>query len=320
MKNILLSFTLIISLLFAWSCKKEETLRFVVPSKGIVVAVPGGSGSTSFEEYNISSVVPTSVPKGWSVTNIDMYSNTITVTAPATFDDGEQESGTLTLQGVTPIGTTVSLSINVALITEEVDYSDASANCYVASKPLTRYIFDPMVGGCATPLETAYVKLLWQSSENLVTHLDMCDGKVVFYLDATDKDKSLLKPGNALVGAYNSSNELIWSWHLWMTNNDPTASENTITLGGMEVMNINLGAECNSNGSTDGQTIFDSFGTYYQWGRKEPFLGPKDYTFPSNSDNAMYNYNGKYIYYEYVASNATNGNVAWAVRNPLALI
>ena len=320
MKNILLSFTLIISLLFAWSCKKEETLRFVVPSKGIVVAVPGGSGSTSFEEYNISSVVPTSVPKGWSVTNIDMYSNTITVTAPATFDDGEQESGTLTLQGVTPIGTTVSLSINVALITEEVDYSDASANCYVASKPLTRYIFDPMVGGCATPLETAYVKLLWQSSENLVKYLDMCDGKVVFYLDATDKDKSLLKPGNALVGAYNSSNELIWSWHLWMTNNDPTASENTITLGGMEVMNINLGAECNSNGSTDGQTIFDSFGTYYQWGRKEPFLGPKDYTFPSNSDNAMYNYNGKYIYYEYVASNATNGNVAWAVRNPLALI
>ena len=104
MKNILLSLSLIITLLFAFSCKKEEALRFVVPSKGIVVVVPGGSGSTSFEEYNISSVVPTSVPKGWSVANIDMYTNTITVTAPATFEDGEVESGSLTLEGVTPIG------------------------------------------------------------------------------------------------------------------------------------------------------------------------------------------------------------------------
>lgn len=320
MKNILLSLSLIITLLFAFSCKKEEALRFVVPSKGIVVAVPGGSGSTSFEEYNISSVVPTSVPKGWSVANIDMYTNTITVTAPAIFEDGEVESGSLTLEGVTPIGSSMSLSINVALITEEVDYSDAPANCYVASRPLTRYMFDPMVGGCSTPLETAYIEMLWESEENLVKYLDLRDGKVVFYLDATEEDETKLKPGNALVGAYNSEGELLWSWHLWMTNNDPTASDNTISLGGQEVMNINLGAECNSNGSTDGKTISNSFGTYYQWGRKEPFLGPKDYTFPSNSDAMMYNYNGKYIYYNYVALDATNGDEAYAMLNPLSLI
>jgi hypothetical protein len=76
-----------------------------------------------------------------------------------------------------------------------------------------------------------------------------------------------------------------------VTNNDLVA--NAVVLNGETMMGVNLGAELNSNGSTNGEDIYKSYGMYYQWGRKEPFVGPLAYNFPSNDDDAIYNKEGR---------------------------
>ncbi len=93
--------------------------------------------------------------------------------------------------------------------------------------------------------------------------------------------------GNALIGAYNSSGDLIWSWHIWSraAAEDPSNEGNGVLyytydwnnngiltssprVQGYTVMNCNLGALANTPTTSDG---IETFGTLYQWGRKDPF-------------------------------------------------
>ena len=54
------------------SCKKDsETYSFLLNERGAFVEEPGGTTSLGFTAINISSVTPTTVPQGWSVT-VDM--------------------------------------------------------------------------------------------------------------------------------------------------------------------------------------------------------------------------------------------------------
>lgn len=295
-----------------------------VPSGSIIVPDAGMQGSTTFDSRNISSIKSTSVPEGWSLDNIDMYEGTITVTAPQSFDNGEVRSGTLSLKGYTPTGSTRTLSVFLA-IAETIPFEEV-ANCYVATMPEHRYTFDPLKGGAEdVVLETAEIKLLWQTKANLIKYLDMrenAEGKMEasFYLEEDEDNEGNVYPGNALIGAYDENGEVIWSWHIWVTNNDPMAAENTATLNGQTMMSINLGAELNSNGSTDGAVIYKSYGMYYQWGRKEPFVGPQKYNFPSNANQVIYNTKGYATSLSYEDSTEECGTMAWAVANPMALI
>ena len=69
------------------SCKKDsETYSFLLNERGAFVEEPGGTTSLGFTAINISSVTPTTVPQGWSVT-VDMNERRISVTAPTTFPD-----------------------------------------------------------------------------------------------------------------------------------------------------------------------------------------------------------------------------------------
>ena len=290
---------------------------FQVPSGSILVLKWGDCGTTTFDSQNLTSIEPTTIPTGWSVVDIDMYKGTITVQSPAEGTEDAEKSGMMTLKGYTPTGGTRSLDIFLAIV-EQVDYTNAPANCYVATKAKHRYIFNPMIGGSATPLETAEIKLLWQTKSKLVKYLDLSDGVASFYIDEDEDNEGKVMPGNALIGAYNADGEIIWSWHIWVTNNDP--AEGTIELGDATVMNVNLGAECNSNGSTDTQKIYESYGMYYQWGRKDPFVGPKSYNFTGNSDAILYNNVSYEVYLNYVESTETQGTIEWAVANPTTLI
>lgn len=286
--------------------------------------MPGEIGSTTFDSSNITSLTPTSTPKGWEVVNIDMYSATITVKAPETFDNEEVESGTLTLKGYTPTGNTKSVDIYLAIVPTEVDYTDAPANCYVACEPKVRYKFNPMRGGNGSvELATAKVKLLWQNKRSLIKYLDMRDGYAMFYL-VPDKDEDgneldSVVPGSALIGAYDANDNLIWSWHIWVTNNDPMAVENTITIGDVTMMNQNLGADTNNEGSSDKDAIARSYGVYYQWGRKDPLPGPSDWNFSFNYDDALYDYNDYETAMGYVESKK-GGSIEWTNENPRNIV
>lgn len=85
------------------------------------------------------------------------------------------------------------------------------------------------------------------------------------------------KTGNALVAiASGSTGEIIWMWHIWVPESDPTINSQMFKNEKGEeywVMATNLGAispsrmSYNSNDPSTGA----AFGLYYQWGRHIPF-------------------------------------------------
>jgi hypothetical protein len=257
-----------------------------------------------------------------------MYNGTITVTSPSLpYKDGDETSGTLSLKGYTPTGKSKDISIHLAIVENLTDYTSAPANCYVASKPATRYLFNPMVGGSKTPVATTNLRVIWETTENLIQYLDMRDGVASFYIagyqeddNSEEEDNIGVKAGNALIGGYDEANNLVWSWHIWVTNNDPTATDNTITLNGETLMNINLGADCNSEGSADGKTIFNSYGLYYQWGRKDPFPRPLYFDATGAYDEDRYDKDGVYITEVFAERTAENGTLDYVTKNPMHFI
>lgn len=147
------------------------------------------------------------------------------------------------------------------------------------------------------------------------------------------------KEGNALIGAYNADGYIIWSWHIWITDNDPGNVGNAIVyttyawdskgikynedrVEGYAVMPCNLGALANSPEDVDYKytptvdlapddnditndiwycTEKRTYGTIYQWGRKDPFPPLKRSTraiavYPyDNSSVIVYDNNNKKI-------------------------
>lgn len=292
---------------------------FQVPSGSILVLNWGDCGTTTFDSQNITSIVPSSIPAGWEVVDINMYNGTITMQSPAEDTENAVQRGMMTLTGYTPTGGTRSLDIFLAIV-DQVDFTGNPSNCYMATKPQHRYIFNPMIGGSNTPLETVDVKLLWQTKSKLIKYLDMKDNVVSFYVDEDANNKGMVMSGNALIGGYNAAGEIIWSWHIWVTNNDFADEENVVTLGGATVMNVNLGAETNSYGSKDPTKIYESYGLYYQWGRKDPFVGPKYYEFNYNTQATLYDSYSYELYLSVAASDENQGTIAWATAHPTTLI
>lgn len=310
-------------LMLVTACNKPETNLFEIPSGSILLNKPGDSGSTNFNTYNITSIKVASKPAGWSIDDIDLYTGIISVTSPSSFDNDEATDGTITLTGYTPTGNTKTVSIYVAILPHnDIDFTNAPANCYIAHQADTRYKFNPYVGGNSTPLATETIEVLWQTSKGLIKYLDLRDGVASFYVEAgKDEDGNStneVTPGNALIAARNESGEIIWSWHIWVTTSDPTTD--VITLGDKTLMNRNLGANCNSEGEESDDKIYQSYGLYYQWGNKNPLVGASSWNFHGNTDMELYTYKDKGYKIGYAASSAEHGTEAWSTANPSAII
>lgn len=324
MKNLLHGLVAVCMLLTLASCEKSETKEFVVPSGSILLTMPGQTGSTTFNTQNITSIRVSTYPAGWTVDDIDMYTGVITVTAPSSFDNEEVTEGSVTLVGYTPTGATQSVTIYVAILQNaDVDFTSTPSNCFVVTKPETRYLFDPFKRGTSGErLDTESVELLWQTSSGLIKYLTFKDGIASFYLEKdTDDDGNEIDaviPGNAVIAARNAAGDIIWSWHIWVTTSDPAAD--AITVAGKSLMNRNLGANVNSDGEADAEKILESYGMYYQWGRKDPFAGPAEYDFKGNADARVYNAIARRLYFGYEDNDATIGTEAYAVANPMAFI
>lgn len=67
---------------------------------------------------------------------------------------------------------------------------------------------------------------------------------------------------NAVVAA-TVNGRIVWSWHIWCT--EPPAEQQA--AAGFTVLDRNLGATSVTPGD------YRSYGLYYQWGRKDPFIG-----------------------------------------------
>lgn len=153
---------------------------------------------------------------------------------------------------------------------KEEDKSDLSskgaANCYIVSAS-GAYRFKLVKGNTLEPVgEVSSVKVLWESFGtdvkpnvgDLIKSVSFADGYVHFQTADTFKE------GNAVIAARDCFGDILWSWHIWLTD-EPRGQEYFNGAGTM--MDRNLGA----TSATPGEV--GALGLLYQWGRKDPFLG-----------------------------------------------
>ncbi len=150
------------------------------------------------------------------------------------------------------------------------DLSSLKANCYVISEAGS-YKIPAVKGNSNESVGTvASAAIIWETynsgaavtANSVIAKVGVNDGFIVFETPAT------LTPGNALIAALDASENILWSWHIWIPKNAITSSQ--FGLGGQTLMDRNLGA---LEVAVAGAITPESQGMLYSWGRKDPFLG-----------------------------------------------
>lgn len=317
-KGVKYLFVLVSMTVLAASCGNDkDSAHLTLDSSVLFFSEAGQSGTVKFTASNFSKIFVTSVPAGWEEPVIDLTAGTILVKAPAVIDSEHVASGSIVLSALAVKGSNASATLFVGVVPTE-DLTDKRANSYILTGKNTHYIIDAThKGNSSAELATASVGIIWQTQSSLVQYLELKEGKASFYIGADADDTEKIKQGNALIGAYDASGRLIWSWHLWATNYDPEQDVLTYS-NGVTAMRCNLGAFDNANATTD--EILASYGLFYQWGRKDPFVGPSSYNASNGTAAQIFNANNSRIYLEMVESNAETGTMEYATANPLKFI
>lgn len=142
----------------------------------------------------------------------------------------------------------------------------ARANCYIVSEGgyyrfTAQKVDKTNVFSGSTPYTDGY-RADWLWSEGTATLVDGVgvgnSGNINFRVKAGAR-------GNALIGLFDSSSKIVWSWHIWMTEADALEPIHWSRNDSWSMGNRNLGALSSDEGDVD------SYGLYYQWGRKDPF-------------------------------------------------
>lgn len=158
--------------------------------------------------------------------------------------------------------------------------------------------------------------LLWESESGLITQVELIYGYVRFKVK---QDGDGYKKGNAVIAVYDSQRKVLWSWHIWVAGDDApkdvsyTVNGNTIVL-----LDRNLGATDAGSGEA---SLLDTYGLYYQWGRKDPSMGPPESSYLPQSTATMNYYDYYGIIWNY-AGVVTVGQPTLrdGVENPMYLI
>lgn len=142
----------------------------------------------------------------------------------------------------------------------------SSANCYIVSKG-GLYKFKTVKGNSAEQVnDVSYASILWESFGTSVAPRQFDLIKAICYKDGyiAFQTADIFKEGNAVISAKDTDGNILWSWHIWMTD-EPKRHEYYNNAGIM--MDRNLGATSATPGDVS------ALGLLYQWGRKDPFLG-----------------------------------------------
>ena len=214
---------------------------------------------------------------------------------------------------------------------ENNDNPVPTANCFMVA-PGGGFCFDPLAyqsDGTEKTNETlkgwcqgggiVKVKLLWQTKEDgdigepvmgivnsaedhtNIVDIKRTDGTAVGQNPVTDKGQCRIycrvapgtTGGSGVIAAYDSSDNILWSWHVWVTDYHPDATGNVdvqepltkrklkFTYGNHSdqrpMMDRNLGAMAGYTGVPPSDVEkFKTHGFHYQWGRKDPY--PSSYS------------------------------------------
>ena len=136
--------------------------------------------------------------------------------------------------------------------------AEGTANCYIVTQA-GNYSFKATIGNSDKPIaKMVSAQWLWQTDKKLISEVAYANGIVSFH--AGDMK------GNAVIAGLNAEGDILWSWHIWATD-DPRIDTHFVYEERLSFMDRNLGAT-----STAVDDVA-SYGLFYQWGRKDPFIG-----------------------------------------------
>lgn len=150
-----------------------------------------------------------------------------------------------------------------------------TANCYIVTAA-GGYKFPTVKGNSSESAGAiASAEVLWETYNNadevtansVIATAEYEDGFVKFETPET------LKPGNAVIAAKDATGTILWSWHIWI----PETAITTNTYGDIfssALMDRNLGALLAPEAGSTPVPV-EAYGLSYQWGRKDPFVGPR---------------------------------------------
>ena len=147
-----------------------------------------------------------------------------------------------------------------------------TANCYIISEAGT-YKFKTVSGNSTSSVgDVKGVKVLWETfGTNETPSVGDLIKSDVYYADnyITFSTNDNFKKGSAVIAAYSdadcSEGNVLWSWHIWLTD---VPEEHIYNNNAGTLMDRNLGAITASGGYSS-----SVFSLLYQWGRKDPFVG-----------------------------------------------
>ena len=183
--------------------------------------------------------------------------------------------------------------------------SSETANCYIVNAA-GAYKFKAVKGNSNESVGTPKsAEVLWESYgtstapnvKDLVSKVSLENGYVKF--TATDKK------GNAVIAVKDENKNILWSWHIWLTD-EPEDQVYANDAGTM--MDRNLGAT--SNNGSDEDNKLASFGLLYQWGRKDPFLGGDGVKSTTRAASTL----------SWPEAEGGHKTVDWAIQNPTTFI
>jgi len=183
---------------------------------------------------------------------------------------------------------------------------EGTANCYIVSRTgINRF---PTVKGNSNSSigSVNSVEVLWESFGtstapnvgDLIKSAFYSDGYVLF------ETASSFREGNALIAAKDAAGKILWSWHIWLTD-EPGKCVYANNAGTM--MDRNLGA------TSATPVDVGALGLLYQWGRKDPFLGSSSITSSVEAKSTI-------TWPSAVSSSSSCGTIAYAAEHPTTFI
>ena len=200
--------------------------------------------------------------------------------------------------------------LNPQMSSLEDDVTDkefsSPANCYIVSKsglykfPAVKGNSDEFVG------DVVSASVLWESfgtdegiaPGSLISVVSYDDGNIIFETAAPFRE------GNAVIAAKDAYGNILWSWHIWLTD-EPQGQEYNNNAGVM--MDRNLGATSATPGDVG------ALGLLYQWGRKDPFLGSSSIISNTEPESTI-------IWPSAVVSDSSTGTIDYATSHPTTFI
>lgn len=133
------------------------------------------------------------------------------------------------------------------------------ANCFIVSEPGT-YDFAAFRADGTQVTDASSADWLWSEGASaasaLVRDVSFSEGRIRF--------TAASGRGNAVIAALDKDGQIVWSWHIWLTEQPALQTLDNGTV----FMDRNLGATASK--PSDGAA---TYGLKYQWGRKDPFYG-----------------------------------------------